>query len=218
MFHQICLLPQDKALLHFLWHGLNREASPSVYEWQVLHFGTTCSPCCAIYALQRLVQDAQAGEDIAHSVNNCFYVENCLQSLPTAESAKSLIENLRIILALGGFEIHQWASNDPDVIQYLPSEARSEQTELTGLLMTLLLTLQRPPWVSSGTVFLMFWATNTEPLSQLRLPCVTYIKYLQVIMIICATSFLLLLELRLLFGICGTKHVIGMTPTYLMSS
>lgn len=140
MFHQICLLPQDKALLHFLWHGLNREASPSVYEWQVLHFGTTCSPCCAIYALQRLVQDAQAGEDIAHSVNNCFYVDNCLQSLPTAESAKSLIENLRIILALGGFEI------------------------------------------------------------------------------ICATSFLLLLELRLLFGICGTKHVIGMTPTYLMSS
>ena len=27
------------------------------YEWQVLPFGTTCSPCCAIFALQKHVRD-----------------------------------------------------------------------------------------------------------------------------------------------------------------
>lgn len=42
MFHQICLLPQDKPLLHFLLHGLNRKASPSVYE-------------CKFYVLAQLV-------------------------------------------------------------------------------------------------------------------------------------------------------------------
>ena len=33
-------------------------------------------------------------------------------------------------LSSGGFEIRQWASNDPQVICHLPPEARSEQTEL----------------------------------------------------------------------------------------
>lgn len=27
-----------------------------VFEWQVLHFRTTCSPCCVTYALQRITE------------------------------------------------------------------------------------------------------------------------------------------------------------------
>lgn len=45
MFHQVRLLPEDKPLLRFLWRDLKREEPPSIYEWQVLPFGTTCSPC-----------------------------------------------------------------------------------------------------------------------------------------------------------------------------
>lgn len=52
MFHQVRLLPDDKAILRFLWRNMNRTEQPKIYEWQVLPFGTTCSPCCAIYALQ----------------------------------------------------------------------------------------------------------------------------------------------------------------------
>lgn len=52
MFHQIRLRPEDKPLLRFIWRDLRSEDPPDVYEWQVLPFGTTCSPCCAIFALQ----------------------------------------------------------------------------------------------------------------------------------------------------------------------
>ncbi len=130
MFHQVRLLPQDKPLLRFLWRDLDCKAPPTVYEWQVLPFGTTSSPCCAIYILQRIIKDAQADEHITHSIHNCFYVDNCLQSLPTPEEAKDLLHSLRTTLSSGGFEIRQWASNDPQVICDLPPEARSEQTEL----------------------------------------------------------------------------------------
>ncbi len=78
----------------------------------------------------RIIKDAQADEHITHSIHNCFYVDNCLQSLPTPEEAKDLLHSLRTTLSSGGFEIRQWASNDPQVICDLPPEARSEQTEL----------------------------------------------------------------------------------------
>lgn len=51
MFHQVRLLPEDQPLLRFLWRDGVKERNPDVYEWRVLPFGTTCSPCCATYAL-----------------------------------------------------------------------------------------------------------------------------------------------------------------------
>ncbi len=55
MFHQVRLLPQDKPLLRYIWRDMQRDRVPDVYEWQVLPFGTTCSPCCASFALQKHV-------------------------------------------------------------------------------------------------------------------------------------------------------------------
>ncbi|KAK7944426.1 hypothetical protein WMY93_000154 [Mugilogobius chulae] len=131
MFHQVRLLPQDQSLLRFLWRDGEKERSPDVYEWRVLPFGTTCSPCCAIYALQRHAQDFREGnEDVVNSVLQAFYVDNCLQSLPSTEQAKQLIDRLRAVLGTGGFDIRQWSCNVPDVISHLPAEAKSVSCEL----------------------------------------------------------------------------------------
>ncbi|KAE8278169.1 hypothetical protein D5F01_LYC23757 [Larimichthys crocea] len=129
MFHQVRLLAEDRPLLRFIWRHMQREEPAKVYEWQVLPFGTTCSPCCATYALQRHVKDG-GEEDIETSVLQSFYVDNCLQSFPTEGQAKSFLDRLRARLATGGFEIRQWISNLPSVVQHLPKEARSESTEM----------------------------------------------------------------------------------------
>jgi len=90
----------------------------------VLPFGTTCSPCCATFALQHHVIDhSQPGDDVRFSVENCFYVDNCLQSLPTPEEARRLVDKLRELLSSGGFNLHQWASNVPRVVNHLPKDA-----------------------------------------------------------------------------------------------
>ncbi|XP_065102634.1 uncharacterized protein [Paramisgurnus dabryanus] len=131
MFHQVRLLPEDRSLLRFIWRNMRREDQPDIYEWQVLPFGTTCSPCCASFALRKHVQEQQPGnEEVLQSIEQSFYVDNCLQSFSTPEEAKELIDKMRPLLASGGFEIRQWASNVPSVVQHLPAGARSESIEL----------------------------------------------------------------------------------------
>lgn len=131
MFHQVRLLPEDKPLLRFLWRELNVQEQPTVYEWQVLPFGTTCSPCCAIFALQKHILDhSQPGDDVQNSVLKSFYVDNCLQSFTSAEAAKEFVDRIKNQLADGGFELRQWSSNIPSTINHLPPESISSSAEL----------------------------------------------------------------------------------------
>ncbi len=130
MFHQVQLLPEDRPLLRFIWRDMKREDSPEVFEWQVLPFGTACSPCCATFSLQMYARDHGGPEEgVRHSVEHCFYVDNCLQSVPTPDEAKELVDRLREVLVSGGFEIRQWACNMPDILGHLPAEARSDSLE-----------------------------------------------------------------------------------------
>lgn len=131
MFHQVRLLPADRPLLRFVWRDMKRDKPPAVYEWQVLPFGTTCSPCCATFALQKHVTDhSESEEDVRVVINKSFYVDNCLQSLTCSVDARTLVDKLRHLLADGGFELRQWASNKASVIDHLPPDLRSSSCEL----------------------------------------------------------------------------------------
>lgn len=96
----------------------------------MLLFGTTCSPCCAIHALQYHVQEHKDSKaESVDIVEHSFYVDNYLHSIPTASDAKVIVSGLRQLLSEGGFDIRQWACNLPSVIEHLPSEPRSTGTE-----------------------------------------------------------------------------------------
>ncbi|XP_046577406.1 uncharacterized protein LOC124285249 [Haliotis rubra] len=131
MFHQIRLLPPDRPLLRFLWRDMQCNRPPDVYEWQVLPFGTTCSPCCTSCALLKHAAENQTGnEEVFKSVSESFYVDNCLDSFENQTQAKQLFTKMRNVLTDGGFNIRQWASNVPEVVADLPAEARSEAADL----------------------------------------------------------------------------------------
>lgn len=52
-----------------------------------------------------------AREDVQEAVLKSFYVDTCLRSLSSEEEARALVDKLQALLAEGGFELLQWASN-----------------------------------------------------------------------------------------------------------
>ncbi|KAL0151949.1 hypothetical protein M9458_052756 [Cirrhinus mrigala] len=102
MFHQVGLLEEDKPFLRFLWRNLDQGRAPTVFEWQILPFGAVCSPCCATFALQKHVYDhSKPEEDVHASVEHHFYVDNWLQSFPSADEAQTLVIKMQKLLSEG---------------------------------------------------------------------------------------------------------------------
>lgn len=102
-----------------------------MYQWEVLPFGTIRSSFCATYALQKHVLDhSQPGENTRQVIEKSFYVDNCLHSMTSKDTARTLVDKLCKLLVVGGFELRQWASNDLSVIGQLPREARADSCEL----------------------------------------------------------------------------------------
>ena len=60
-------------------------------------------------------------EDVRFSVEHCFYVYNCLQSLPSADEAKKLVDKLKHLLTEGRFDLGKWVSNLTASTTYLKS-------------------------------------------------------------------------------------------------
>lgn len=69
-------------------------------------------------------------QDVQSSVLHSFSMDNCLQSFPTTKGAKEILMKLLSFLGKGGFEIWQWASNHVSVMDHLPAEVRSVDTDL----------------------------------------------------------------------------------------
>ena len=130
MFHQIRLKPEDRAVFRFVWRGLQPGNTPEVYEWQVLPFGATCSPCCASFALLKHTRDFGSAAEIK-AVEEAVYVDNLLASCGTAQDARQLIQSMIATGAKAGFEWRKVASNSAEVMECVPSELQSDSYQLS---------------------------------------------------------------------------------------
>ena len=84
LFLQVGVIPRDRPSLRFLWRE-HPAAEVAVFEFVRHIFGSKDSPTCANYALKGTVTDNQANfPDAARSVHNNFYMDDYLESSPTA--------------------------------------------------------------------------------------------------------------------------------------
>lgn len=175
----------------------------------MLPFGTTCSPCCAIYTLQRLIMNhSKPSDDVRATVEKNFYVDNCLQSLRSPEEAKQLVDKLCQLLASDGFDLRQWASNVPSVVEHLPADARSNSTELW-------LSQDRTD-IQESTLGLK-WHCQLSHLSLDHVPFITSTEYSQLSTTHMVSSSHLPHALKFWYKGCVTSRGNGMIPTYLMT-
>ena len=127
MFYQVRVPTEDSNYLRFLWWpdgDVNK--SPEEFQMLVHLFGGVSSPSCASYALQRTVEDnaEHFDEETVQTVRRNFYVDDCMKSVEGDQRASRLVDQLRQLLAKGGFRLTKWISNSCDVIQSVPVSER----------------------------------------------------------------------------------------------
>ena len=132
MFHQVRVPPRQRDALRFLWwKDGDLSAQPSVYRMCVHLFGGTWSPSACSYALRQTARQIQddSQDEAAKAILHNFYVDDCLVSVESEESAKKLASDLMALLKDGGFRLTKWISNRPAVLQSIPEEERAKDVK-----------------------------------------------------------------------------------------
>nr|XP_039256359.1 uncharacterized protein LOC120333074 [Styela clava] len=118
MFHQVKVHPEDWDSLRFLWYpndDISKE--PESYFMTRSLFGLTSSPSAAGYALKRAAIDNEtnANIDVLNTVNNNFYVDDCLKSCDSSHCAIDVINQLDCLLSNVGY-LTKYRSNCRSVL------------------------------------------------------------------------------------------------------
>ena len=143
MFHNFKVKDEHRNFLRFFWYKDNNPSLDYIeYRMTVHVFGNTPSPAIATYGLRKSVE--QAPPDVRNFVENNFYVDDGLVSLPDVDIARDLIERTKSALYKGGrLRIHKIVSNDKSLLSHFAAN------ELADNLKELDLTSDSAPLQSS---------------------------------------------------------------------
>ncbi|XP_077119086.1 uncharacterized protein LOC143775127 [Ranitomeya variabilis] len=134
MFHCFLVKEEHRNYLRFFWYHNNDPYKDIVeYRMKVHIFGNSPSPAVAIYGLRHSAREGEAkyGSDVRSFVEKDFYVDDCLKSTPTEESAVSLLKRAQEMLASSNLRLHKIASNSQKLMAAFPSQDYS--TDLKDL-------------------------------------------------------------------------------------
>lgn len=121
MFRQIRVDPASQRFQCIVWRS-SPEDELSVYQLTTVTYGVKSSPYLAIRTLHQLAEDeGHDFPDAARVLKEQTYVDDVLGGGETLEEAKALQAQLIDLLARGGFELRKWFSNEPQLLEQLPS-------------------------------------------------------------------------------------------------
>lgn len=122
MYRQILVDETQTPLQRILWRD-NPNESIQTYELLTVTYGTSPAPYLATKCLQQLANIESNNFPLgAPIVLRDFYVDNLLTGASTIKDAEIIQDQVIKLLALGGFELRQWASNDKLLLNNIPNK------------------------------------------------------------------------------------------------
>ena len=123
---------EDQQAQRFLWRGTDRQSEPDEYVMQVCIFGAASSPysCQSIKNLNAKEFESEFPE-ASHAIARKHYMDDYLDSTDSATEAIKLITEVIEVNRRGGFKTTNWACSSREVLQKIPVELRSTDTDLT---------------------------------------------------------------------------------------
>ena len=125
MFSQALVEESDRDFLGFLWYPDNNlKRTPIAYRMRTHVFGAKSSPCCAAFALRMTAIEnvVNASQAAVNAVLQGIYVDDMCIGCDTEEATVVLVNELRPLLASGGFHLTKFVSNSKKVLEQVPKE------------------------------------------------------------------------------------------------
>jgi len=109
------------------WPDGDLKKNPKEYQMLVNLFSGASFPSCANFPLKKTAGDNKAAFDAitVETVQQNFYIDDCLSSIATNPEAIHLVGQLCKILSKGGFCLTNWISNSRDVISCILENKRA---------------------------------------------------------------------------------------------
>lgn len=151
MYRQILIAPEHQDYQRILWRF---DSSGPILEFKLrtVTYGVSSAPYLALRTLLRLAEEEKNNFSNAAKVVACdTYVDDIVTGCANIDDAISLQRELTQLLHTGGFELHKWTSNKPQVLSHLSHSlvnpaARSLDSDDTTKVLGLL-------WVPSSDMF-----------------------------------------------------------------
>lgn len=129
MFNQVHVTPAHRDVLRFLWWKDHNSTKGIVqYRMKSHLFGGVWSPSAASLALKKCASDNAHlyDADTVSTVEQNFYVDDCLKSTDSVKQAVHLAAQLADLLNQGGFHLTKWMSNSPEIMKSIPEEEHAK--------------------------------------------------------------------------------------------
>lgn len=120
MYRQFLVREEDRAYQRILWR--DADSQMATYELNTITFGLSPAPYLAIRCLQQLAEDE--GHEFPRAamvIKNDLYVDDLLTGAATFDEALTLRNEIDALLRRGNLNLRQWASNDTNLLEGLPS-------------------------------------------------------------------------------------------------
>lgn len=133
MYRAVTLTPEHRDFHRFLWR--DKDTDPVVdYRMTRVTFGIASAAFLATNSLLCLAKENESEFPLAaKAVKESFYVDDGLPSVETKQEAISLHHQLQDLFNRGGFKLHKWDSNSPEVLNPIsPEIRRTKNTSALG--------------------------------------------------------------------------------------
>ncbi|GFW80027.1 uncharacterized protein TNCV_984361 [Trichonephila clavipes] len=123
MYRQILVDPNQRDLQRIMWKT-SADAPVKTYKLATVTYGTVSAPFLTTRTLRALADEEKAEfPDAANVICNDSYMDDILSGESTLEGAKKLQTRLSQLLQRGGFELHKWVSNSPELLKDLSASS-----------------------------------------------------------------------------------------------
>ncbi|XP_018376534.1 PREDICTED: uncharacterized protein LOC108769825 [Trachymyrmex cornetzi] len=124
MYRQIKLHKDDWTFQWILW--LNRDGDVETYQLTTVTYGLACAPFLALRTLAQLIEDEGDTFPLAvPSLKQGRYVDDIFGGADTIPQVKEIVRQVNSLCMAGGFSLQKWISNEPAILESIPSASQA---------------------------------------------------------------------------------------------